>query len=312
MFKEINWMGARKLAIGLSLALIVISLISLFTRGLNLGLDFTGGNAIELKVPATLNIDDVRNTMSASGFESFVVQRFGSDTELSIKLPPQSNETHSVGEAVEQTIGEEVFDVLNNTYGDIELASESFIGPSVGDELRDTSGKAMILALVIMLVYIAFRFTLKFGAGAIIALAHDVVITLGFFSITQMSVDLAVLAAILAVVGYSINDTVVVSDRIRENFIGRRDLKTLEVFNVSISETFERTLMTSITTLLVLIALAIFGGSSLIGFSAALIVGVLVGTYSSIYVACSVLIGLNTTAEDFMKKDKQELLDDAP
>lgn len=312
MFKEINWMGARKLAIGLSLALIVISLISLFTRGLNLGLDFTGGNAIELKVPATLNIDDVRNTMSASGFENFVVQRFGSDTELSIKLPPQSNETHSVGEEVEQTIGEEVFDVLNNTYGDIELASESFIGPSVGDELRDTSGKAMILALVIMLVYIAFRFTLKFGAGAIIALAHDVVITLGFFSITQMSVDLAVLAAILAVVGYSINDTVVVSDRIRENFIGRRDLKTLEVFNISISETFERTLMTSITTLLVLIALAIFGGSSLIGFSAALIVGVLVGTYSSIYVACSVLIGLNTTAEDFMKKDKQELLDDAP
>lgn len=312
MFKNIQWMSYRKICVAISALLITVSLFSLFTRGLNLGLDFTGGNSLELKSSQEIDVNQVRKTLETEGYEKFVVQNFGSTEEISIKLPAQKTESHSVGAEVEQTIGEQITGKLQKRFPDLTLEAESFIGPSVGDELRDTSGTAMIIALIVMLAYIALRFTFKFGAGAISALAHDVIIVLGFFSLTGISVDLAVLAAILAVVGYSINDTVVVSDRLRENFLERRDLETMSVFNVSISETFERTIVTSVTTLLVLLALFFFGGSSLFGFSVALIIGVLVGTYSSIYVACSVYIALNTTVEDFLQKDKQELIDDAP
>lgn len=312
--RVILWMSWRKIALGMSLLLIVVSLASLFARGLNLGLDFTGGTVLELKVPSDITPQKIRAHLDESGVKNAVVQNFGSSEDVIVRIPGKAEEVAQVSEDVadKKSPAEILLGQLQNKWSSIEMEGSSFIGPAVGDELRDKSGTAMIFAILLMMAYIWFRFSIKFGLGAIAALVHDVIITLGVFSITGLTVDLTVLAAVLAVVGYSLNDTVVVADRIRENFIEMREGSPEHIVNASITQTIDRTLMTSITTLLVLLALFFLGGESLLSFSAALIVGVIVGTYSSVYIAGSVILAMKTTKEDFMEKPKQELLDDAP
>lgn len=312
--RVIQWMSYRNIAIGVSLLLILVSLASLFTRGLNLGLDFTGGTVLELKVPSDVTPELMRGHLEANGVENAVVQNFGSSEDIIVRIPGKAEDVSQITEdsGDEMTPADALLVKLVDKWPSIKKESSSFIGPAVGDELRDKSGTAMIFAILLMLAYIWFRFSIKFGLGAIAALVHDVIITLGLFSITGLTVDLTVLAAVLAVVGYSLNDTVVVADRIRENFIEMREGSPEHIVNASITQTIDRTLMTSITTLLVLLALFFLGGESLLSFSSALIVGVLVGTYSSVYIAGSVILAMKTTKEDFMEKPKQELLDDAP
>jgi len=289
--KVINFMGKRRLAMLFSLALILGSIGSLATKQLNWGLDFTGGTLVEVHYSETADLNAIRETLNTEGYSGAIVVSFGSDRDVMIRL--------SKGYSDKQ--GAELLGKLQASFaGSVELRRIEFVGPQVGDELREQGGLAMLLALGLVMLYIAFRFQLKFAVGAVVALVHDVIITLGFFSIIGMEFDLTVLAALLAVIGYSLNDTIVVSDRIRENFRKIRRADPVEVVNVSLTETLGRTLVTSLTTLLVLAALALFGGEMINGFAIALIVGVAIGTYSSIYVAANTLLIMGVSKEDLM------------
>ena len=289
--KVINFMGQRKLAMLFSLVLLLGSIGSLATKQLNWGLDFTGGTLVEVHYSETADLNAIRETLNTRGFSGAIVVSFGSDRDVMIRLPKGYSDKQ----------GAELLGVLQDSFaGGVELRRIEFVGPQVGDELREQGGLAMLLALGLVMLYIAFRFQLKFAVGAVVALVHDVIITLGFFSISGMEFDLTVLAALLAVIGYSLNDTIVVSDRIRENFRKIRRADPIEVVNISLTETLGRTLVTSLTTLLVLAALALFGGEMINGFAIALIVGVVIGTYSSIYVAANTLLIMGVSKEDLM------------
>ncbi|MDP5070879.1 MAG: protein translocase subunit SecF [Congregibacter sp.] len=289
--KTTDFMGKRVLAAGFSILLVLTALGSLAVKQLNWGLDFTGGTLVEVHYEDSANLSQIRQTLSASGYAGAIVVSFGTDKDVLIRLPDGYSDAQ----------GTAMLETLQTSSGvNVELRRIEFVGPQVGDELREQGGLAMLLALGLVMIYIAFRFQFKFAVGAVVALIHDVIITLGFFSITGFEFDLTVLAAILAVIGYSLNDTIVVADRIRENFRKLRRAEPLEVVNISLTETLGRTVVTSLTTLLVLLALAVFGGEMIFGFAVALLVGVMIGTYSSIYVASNVLLSLGVSKEDLM------------
>lgn len=291
----IDFMGHRKLAAIVSALLIIASLLSLSFKGVTLGLDFTGGTQIEVGYQQPANLEAIRTQLTTAGFESPVVVHFGSESDVLIRLQGKP----------EAGLSDEVLKALGNGDNGLELRRVDYVGPQVGDELREDGGLGMLAALAIVMLYVAIRFQYKFSLGAVAALAHDVIITLGFFSLTGMEFDLTVLAAVLAVIGYSLNDTIVVSDRIRENFRLLRKSDALSVINESLTQTLGRTLITSLTTLLVLFALFLFGGELIHNFAVALIVGVFVGTYSSIYVAANILLSLGMTREDLLPPEKE-------
>ncbi len=286
---KFKFMKYRKLASLISISLFIVSILSLGMRGLSLGLDFSGGTLIEVTYETPVALESIRNNLDQNGFPDSQVVNFGTDLDVLIKVADLSGNS---------TVGEQIFNVLSDQDIPIELKRVEFVGPQVGDELRDQGGLGMIVALFMILMYVAFRFQYKFALGAVTALAHDVVIILGLFSIFKWDFDLTVLAALLAVIGYSLNDTIVVSDRIRENFRTERVLNSEDMIDLSLNQTLGRTLVTSFTTLLVLFALFIFGGELIRGFSLALIIGVLIGTYSSIYVVANMLMTLNISKED--------------
>ena len=295
--KIINFMGQRYIAAVFSAILLIASVGSLVANGLNWGLDFTGGTLVEVHYTESAPLDKIRADLNASGYEGAVVVRFGTDKDVLIRLPQGYSDKD----------GAALLDELQAAYseGTVELRRIEFVGPQVGEELRDQGGLAMLLALGLVMLYVGFRFQFKFSVGAVIALAHDVLVVLGFFSLTRIEFDLTVLAAVLAVIGYSLNDTIVVSDRIRENFRKLRKADPVEVINTSLTETLARTLVTSLTTLLVLVALAVFGGEMIFAFAVALLVGVVIGTYSSIYVAANSLLALGVSKEDLMVPVKE-------
>jgi len=292
----IPFMKWRWVAIALSGLAIVTAVASLSLQQLNWGLDFTGGALIEVAYSDSADLSSIRSVLAEEGYEGAVVVSFGTDRDVLVRLPD--------GYSDEQ--GALMVDKLrSSTDMAIELRRIEFVGPQVGDELRDDGGIAMLTALGLVMLYVAFRFQIKFALGAVFALAHDVIVTLGFFSLTGLEFDLTVLAALLAVVGYSLNDTIVVSDRIRENLRKVRRAEAIDVINISLTETLGRTLVTSLTTLLVLAALALFGGEMIFGFAVALLVGVTVGTYSSMYVASTTLLQLGVSKEDVMVPERE-------
>jgi len=300
---NIDFMGRRKLAVIISLILIIISVAAMVARGLNLGIDFTGGTLVEVGYSESVELESVRQALATSGYGDAVVQHFGTAKDVLIRLPVTDKD------ADKAALSNRVLESLVYT-GAPEMRRVEFVGPQVGDELRDKGGLAMLYALIGILIYVALRFEWRFSIGSVAALIHDVILVVGFFAITQIEFDLTVLAALLAVIGYSLNDTIVVFDRIRENFRRLRKENSEGVLNVSINQTLSRTLMTSITTLLVLIALFVFGGEVIHSFSIALIVGVIVGTYSSIYVASSALLALDVSKEDLMQAEVENPNDD--
>jgi preprotein translocase subunit SecF len=292
-------MQIRKQTTVLSVALILISIGSLFINKLNLGLDFTGGTLIEVRLEKEISsLEEIRVLLRESDLSDFQVNYFGSNRDVSIKIPGGENTLN----------GNDVISSLSSK-ASLEVRRQEFLGPQVGSELRDQGGLGLLAALAVMMVYIMFRFQYKFALGALLALIHDVIIVLGFFSIFALDFDLTVLAAILAVIGYSLNDTIVVSDRVRENFRKKRRAEPDSVINRSLNQMIGRTLITSLTTLLVLIALLVFGGETIKNFSIALIIGVISGTYSSIYIVCNSLLGLGIRSEDLIIQ-KAEALDD--
>ena len=294
--KTIPFMKWRWLAVALSGIALLTAVVSLSLKQLNWGLDFTGGTLVEVAYSDSADLVEVRETLAREGYEGAVVVSFGTDRDVLVRLPDgYSDEQGAV--MVEKLRGA--------TEMSVELRRIEFVGPQVGEELRDDGGIAMLTALGLVMLYVAFRFQIKFALGAVIALAHDVVFTLGFFSLTGLEFDLTVLAALLAVIGYSLNDTIVVSDRIRENLRKIRRASPSEVIDISLSETLGRTLVTSLTTLLVLAALALFGGEMIFGFAIALLVGVAVGTYSSIYVAATTLLQLGVSKDDVMVPERE-------
>lgn len=302
----INFMGKRKIAMVFSLLLIIVSIGSLATKGLNLGIDFTGGYLIEAGYQEDVNLDRVRSTLADAGFHDVQVQNFGTSKDIIVRIAPRTGTNKA-------TIGDNVLNVLLKTSDqEVTMRRVEFVGPQVGDELRDDGGIALLVALGGILIYISMRFQLKSAVGAILALIHDVIITVGVFSLLQLEFDLTVLASILAVIGYSLNDTVVVLDRIRETFRSVRKTSAEDILNMSINQTLSRTLVTSLTTLLVLFALFYFGGEIIHGFATALIIGVVIGTYSSIYIASSTLMLMNIRKQDFLVVAKEEIVDDAP
>ena len=289
MNTRFKFMKYRKIAGIISITLFIISVASLFFRGLSLGLDFSGGTLIEVSYETPISLEEVRSSLESNGYVDSQVVNFGTNLDVLIKVADQSGNS---------SIGEDIFNILKNQEIPIDLKRVEFVGPQVGDELRDQGGLGMLIALFMILIYVAFRFQYKFALGAVTALAHDVVIILGLFSIFSWDFDLTVLAALLAVIGYSLNDTIVVSDRIRENFRTERVLEPIDMVDLSLNQTLGRTIVTSLTKLLVLFALFIFGGELIRGFSLALIIGVLIGTYSSIYVVANMLMSLTLTQED--------------
>ncbi|MCU7798012.1 MAG: protein translocase subunit SecF [Candidatus Thiodiazotropha sp. (ex Myrtea spinifera)] len=303
---HIDFMGKRKLAMILSILLIVVALGSIVAKGLNLGIDFTGGTLVEVGFPAAVELPSVREKLSAEGFGDAVVQHFGTSRDVLIRLAPQ--------EDVESAeLSDHAFSAMQGLESSADLRRVEFVGPQVGDELTEDGGLAMLYALIGILIYVGLRFEYRFAVGAVIALIHDVIITIGIFSLFQVEFDLPVLAAVLAVIGYSLNDTIVVYDRIRENFrkIRKGDSKT--IINSSLNQTLSRTLVTSMTTLLVLLSLFFFGGEIIHGFALALIVGVVVGTYSSIYVAGSAILMMGVSKADLMPvKKEDETADEMP
>ena len=302
----INFMSKRKQAMIFSLILMIASLASIIVNGLNLGIDFTGGYLIEAGYQKDVNLDEVRTALTNARFKDAQVQHFGSSKDIIVRIAPRAD----INKAA---IGDNILTVLKTTSEqEVIMRRVEFVGPQVGDELRDDGGIALLVALGFILIYISMRFQFKSAVGAILALIHDVVITIGIFSILQIEFDLTVLASILAVIGYSLNDTVVVLDRIRETFRNVRKTSAEDILNISINQTLARTLVTSLTTLLVLFALFFFGGEIIHGFALALIIGVIVGTYSSIYIASSTLMVLKIHKQDFLVVAKEEIVDDAP
>lgn len=290
---QIDFMGKRKYALALSAALLVTALLSLGSKGLNMGLDFTGGSLLEVGFTEEVDPEEVRNFLEGAGFNNGTVQYFGTNRDLLIRMPPQPDANQS-------SLGDEIFVALKSQYPEAELRQSNYVGPAVGDELTEDGGLALLTALIVVMIYILFRFTKQFSVGAVVALTHDVLVVLGLFSIFQWTFDLTVLAALLAVIGYSLNDTIVVSDRIRENFRKLRKSSPVETINQSLNQTLGRTLVTSLTTLFVLLALLFTGGEVIRGFALALSIGVLVGTYSSIYVAATTLLAMNISREDLL------------
>ncbi len=302
--KIINFMGWRKIAAAFSVLLLLASIGSLAVNGLQFGLDFTGGTQIEVGYPQAADLASVREKLSGAGFEGAVVVYFGAETDVLIRLQ----------RGFEPGLGDQILAALQQgEAGAIELRRVEFVGPQVGEELRDEGGIGMLFALVVVMGYVAMRFQYKFSIGAVAALIHDVIIVLGIFSIAHLEFDLTVLAAVLAVIGYSLNDTIVVADRIRENFRKLRGEEPLDVINISLSQTLGRTLITSLTTILVLVALFYFGGELIHGFATALLIGVFVGTYSSIYVASNILLLMHISKEDLMPPVKENAeIDEVP
>lgn len=322
---DIDFLGWRKAGFVLSAVLIVVSLGSLALRGLNFGIDFTGGTLVEVGYDESVDIAGVRQQLIAGGIEDAQVQYFGSSSELLIRLPVGEQ-----GEEVSADLSSAVMDALRDPYDEVvvggtregatqecatpggarqdctvQMRRVEFVGPQVGEQLTEQGGLAMLYALIMILIYVAWRFEWRFALGSVAALVHDVILTVGFFSVFQIEFSLPVLAAILAVIGYSLNDTIVVFDRIRENFRKMRKDSTLEIMNRSLNQTLSRTLMTGVTTLLVLLALALLGGEVIWGFSVALIIGVIVGTYSSIYTASPVVLSLGVSKEDLIPPRKE-------
>ncbi|MGI9272147.1 MAG: protein translocase subunit SecF [Woeseiaceae bacterium] len=303
----INFLGQsrRKLALGFSLVMITVSIASLVTRGLEFGIDFTGGILLEVGYEQAAELETIRTNLAGSGFSDAQVQLFGADNDVLVRLPPQDGDVDSIRTELQKTL-----EVSGET---VDLRRVEFVSPQVGKELTEQGSLAMIFALMMIFAYVMFRFQWKFAFGAVAALVHDVIITIGFFSIFSLPFDLTVVAAVLAVIGYSLNDTVVSFDRIRENFFKLRGVEAYESMNVSVNEMLARTLITGITTLLVLVALLVLGGESIAPFSIALIVGVIVGTYSSIYTASATALLLNVDAQDLIEPVKDpDLLDDLP
>jgi len=301
---NINFMRFRKIAISISLILFVSSIGSIFMRGLSLGLDFSGGTLVEIQYEESVNLQEIRNVLSQNGYEDFQVVNYGSSLDVLIKIADQPGNS---------SLGDQIFSLLSSKNFSGELKRIEFVGPQIGSELRDQGGLGMLVALGMILLYVAFRFQYKFALGAVAALGHDVVIILGLFSIFAWDFDLSVLAALLAVIGYSLNDSIVVSDRIRENFRSERALTPEKLINLSLNQTLSRTIITSFTTLLVLFALFFFGGDAVRGFSLGLIIGVLIGTYSSLYIVTTILISLNLSQDDMTVPDVEGAeFDDMP
>jgi len=304
MLRTINFMGVRNVAFGVTVLLTVLALFSMFHKGMNYGLDFTGGTLIELTYEKPADLTKVRNELVTAGFHDAVVQRFGATTDLLVRMP---GDDPLLGNKVAAALGQA------DTDNPAVIKRVEFVGPQVGEELRDQGGLGMLMALGGIMLYLAFRFQWKFAVGAIVSLVHDVIVTMGVLSWFQITFDLTVLAAVLAIIGYSLNDTIVVFDRVRENFRVLRKASLIENINISTTQTLLRTMATSISTLLAIAALLIFGGDNLWGFSIALFVGVLAGTYSSIYIANVVLIWLNLNAEDLIPPAASEKeIDDRP
>ena len=299
--REIDFMGVRKIAAAISALLVVVSIISLTINSLEFGLDFTSGTSVRLNYGGTVDLDDVNGILQNNGYEDAVVVSFGTDRDIRIILPV--DETVDIqdqaGQAVE--VGATIAALLrSNSDAQISLLGSDYVSAKVGEELAEQGGLGMLVALGIIMVYIAVRFQFKFSVGAVVALAHDLIVTLGIFSLVRMEFNLNTLAAMLAIIGYSLNDTIVVSDRIRENFRRMRRGTPIEMVNKSLNQTLSRTLITSFTTLLVLFSILIIGGESTQGFAIALIIGVIIGTYSSVYIASNVILYMKVTREDLM------------
>ena len=295
---KFDFIGQQRMAIILSLIIIACSIVLLFTRGLNFGLDFTGGTLVELGYAGSADIDQARSLLQNSAFSGAIIQNYGSASEVLIRLAP-------VAELDSAEVGNQILVLLQQNGQQIEMRRIEFVGSAVGEELAESGGFAALFALLGILVYVSLRFQARFAVGAVVALLHDVMITFGFFSLTQMSFDLAALAAVLTVIGYSLNDTIVVYDRIRDNFRLLRNSTVVEVFNTSLNQTLSRTVMTGVTTLLVLGALFFLGGESLHAFSTILILGIVIGTFSSVYIASPVTIYLGITRKDLMPVEKE-------
>lgn len=297
---NIDFLGRRRIALGLSVALVLVSVVLLATRGLNFGIDFTGGTLVEIGYPEGVELDPIRQQLDETGFEGATVVYFGTSRDVLIRLPPRADDPDQAA------LSNEVLRALQSGGPEgVELRRVEFVGPAVGEELREQGGLAMIYALFGILIYIAVRFEWRFAVGSVLALVHDVMITLGFFALTQMEFDLAVLAAVLAVIGYSLNDTIVVYDRIRENFRIMRKEGTEFVMNNAVNKTLARTIVTSMTTLIVLLALFALGGAALNNFAIALIVGVAVGTYSSIFIAAAAALMLGVDRKVLLPVKKE-------
>jgi len=301
---NIDFMAWRKIALSVSIILATVSILSLSLKQLNYGLDFTGGSLVELHYPKEIEVANIRQSLTNAGYEGAQVALFGSTQDVLIKLPG----------SVSDTLGAEIIQVLRQESSeDIDLRRIEYVGPQIGSELRDDGGLAMLLALGLMMIYITFRFQSRFAGAAVLALIHDVIIVLGIFSLFNLDFDLTVLAALLAVIGYSLNDTIVVSDRIRENLRIQRGSDTEEVINLSLNQMLSRTLITSLTTLLVLMSLYLFGGELIKNFALALILGVVVGTYSSIYIASNALVMMGLTSDHLIVPEKEnEEFNDLP
>ena len=299
---KVPFMKFRKIAAMGSIVLLVVAISSLALQSLNWGLDFTGGTLVEVSYPESVNPEQIRLDLDAAGWNGHVVQYFGSDRDILVRMPPQKD----LSDKDNARLGDSLFaSLVELSIGDVELRRSEFVGPAVGEELANQGGLGLLAALGMVLLYVSFRFQLKFALGAVVALFHDVLFTLGIFSLIRWEFDLTVLAALLAVIGYSLNDTIVVSDRIRENFRSARRGKPVDVIDESLNQTLGRTLITSATTLLVLTALLLLGGELIRGFAIALIIGVVIGTYSSIYVAANVLLLMNLSREDLMVPVKE-------
>ena len=297
---NINFMGARRMALAISAVVIAFSLVSLVARGLNFGLDFTGGYLMELTYAGEADLADIRAALNEEEFDNPLVQNFGTTSDVLVRLPLQAD-------AEGGDIRDRVLEALRARDPTVELLRFDFVGPQVGEELTERGGLAMLIALVLIFVYVMLRFRWKFAAGTISALVHDVIVVVGFFSIFGIGFDLTILAAILATIGYSLNDTIVVFDRIRENFRLMRRGSAVDVINRSINQMLGRTMITSFTTLLVLICLFLLGGETVSGFALALIVGVMVGTYSSIYIASAAALALDVSPADLIPPKREEI-----
>jgi len=299
--KQIQFLGERqgKIAMVLSVVLVVTSFVSFFTRGFNFGIDFTGGTLIEVGYHEDVGLDRVRTALNEVGIGGASVQHFGTLRDVLIRVPPEEDVSSA-------DLSDKVFRSLSTeAEGNVDLRRVEFVGPQVGDELTEQGGLAVLYSLIGILIYVAFRFEWRFALGAIVATVHDVVITVGLFSLLGIEFDLPVLAAVLAVIGYSLNDTIVVYDRIRENFRKIRKGRPVEIINTALNQTLSRTIVTSGTTAMVVLALFLLGGEIIHGFALVLLVGIIVGTYSSIYVASSAVLSLGVSKEDLMPVKKE-------
>ena len=304
--KEIDFMGVRRLAATISAVLVLVSLVSLATKSLELGLDFTSGTSVRLSYSDTVVLDDVNQTLQSNGYEQAVVVTFGTDRDIRILLGIDENVAERDQATQAAVVGETIAELLRrDSNSEITLAGSDYVSAKVGAELAESGGLGMLVALGIIMLYISVRFQFKFAVGAVVALAHDLIITLGIFSVFSIEFNLNTLAALLAIIGYSLNDTIVVSDRIRENFRRMRKGTPIEMVNTSLNQTLSRTIITSFTTLLVLFSILLIGGESTQGFAIALIIGVVTGTYSSIYIASNVILYMKVTREDLMVPIKE-------